>query len=192
MSRDTRPSSVRVCLFRHGPVSGPPPRCRTGPGLVFKASASATWASDGWCPRRDSNPHASRQPLLKRPRLPVPPRGLCSLPRRCRTSSIGRRRGTCSSAARGSGSTRRSRRTSMRCSCDYPLFSLAEAEGFEPPSLLRAPVFETGDAANPSTPPQIHVSRALSRMVAGLRWLLDAGEIHPSRRTNSSGPLGPS
>ncbi len=30
----------------------------------------------GWCPRRDSNPHASRPPALDRRRLPVPSRGL--------------------------------------------------------------------------------------------------------------------
>ena len=44
-------------------------------GWPASRSSAAQRMSEGWCPRRDSNPHAVRHRLLKPACLPVPPPG---------------------------------------------------------------------------------------------------------------------
>jgi hypothetical protein len=48
-------------------------------------------SSEGWCPWRESNPHALRRAILSRVRLPVPPHGLAGHLYNCLAApSIGR------------------------------------------------------------------------------------------------------
>ena len=71
------------CGLWHGllPYENRPPRQEVGDGPRLRQPQRLflrvrVWIAMLWCPRRDSNPHARRQRLLRSRCLPIPPRGL--------------------------------------------------------------------------------------------------------------------
>ena len=76
------PPATPVCPA--GQTFRVPPAQRAGAGLVGAKMKKGRLVSQStflnfWCPRRDSNPHTLRHMDLNHARLPIPPRGPCTL-----------------------------------------------------------------------------------------------------------------
>jgi hypothetical protein len=64
------------------------------PSQKLRRAAFTRFASEGWCPWRESNPHSLRNTILSRARLPVPPHGLRA-PSISSASALGKRKSPC-------------------------------------------------------------------------------------------------